>query len=91
MVVLQFHYAPYGVIATVKCSCFLVGAAPLILGRRGSVPLLGDSGMVVTGHILLSRWLFWAISELAPSLDASSASSAGPSFMIFIMVVSVVL
>jgi hypothetical protein len=58
MVVLQFHCAPYGVIATVKCSCSPVGAAPSILGGRGSVPLLVDNGMVVTAHILLSRWLF---------------------------------
>jgi hypothetical protein len=91
MVVLQFHCAPYGVIATIKCSCSPAGAAPSILGGRGSVPLLGNSGMVVTAHILLLRWLFWAISELAPSLDASSASSIGPSFMIFVMVMCIVL
>jgi hypothetical protein len=38
------------------------GAVPSILGRRGSIPLPGDIGIVVTAHILLLQWLLWAIS-----------------------------
>jgi hypothetical protein len=60
---------PYGVLATVMCCCSSAGAAPWNLGRRGSVPLPGDSSMVAIAHTLLPQW------QLGPALLQAPVSA----------------